>query len=213
MTTLQLILLILAGTIAYLFFKQLFSGDHPKRGVDFEAKMSDDQIGGISRPDKTFSKPEVVPTRMEQLLKMTDEAIEKKDMAEAQKAVQSALIVDENNIEALKRDGYIHIELGEFDKAKESCLKIVSLDNSDDVAHASLANTLHKLNENDKAIEHHKIAIDLDKGYAPHYFNYANTLYDLGKYNESLKQYQLAFELDADLKEAEKMIKELSEKK
>jgi len=59
MTLFQLFLLILAGVIFYLFFKQLFSGEHPKRGVDFEAKLPDEQIGGISRPDKTFSKPKI----------------------------------------------------------------------------------------------------------------------------------------------------------
>ena len=79
MSTFQLLLLIVAGGVFYLFFKQLFSGNHPKRGVDFEAKVADEQIGGINRPDKTFSTPTVQPTRMEQLLAMTDEAVEKED--------------------------------------------------------------------------------------------------------------------------------------
>jgi len=83
MTTFQLLLLIIAGVVFYLFFKQLFSGDHPKRGVDFEAKVADDQIGGINRPDKTFSTPTVQPSRMEQLFNIADEAIEKKDFEEA----------------------------------------------------------------------------------------------------------------------------------
>ncbi len=90
MTTFQLLLLIIAGGVFYLFFKQLFSGNHPKRGVDFEAKVADDQIGGINRPDKTFSTPTVAPTRMEQLLEMADEAVQKNDMDEAKKALQSA---------------------------------------------------------------------------------------------------------------------------
>ena len=87
MTTFQLLLLIIAGGVFYLFFKQLFSGNHPKRGVDFEAKVADEQIGGINRPDKTFSKPTVEPTRMEQLLAMADEAVQKDDMDEALKAL------------------------------------------------------------------------------------------------------------------------------
>ena len=98
MTTFQLLLLIVAGGVFYLFFKQLFSGDHPKRGVDFEANVPDEQIGGINRPDKTFSKPEVQPTRMEQLLQMTDEAVEKNDYEEAKKALGSAHIIDADNI-------------------------------------------------------------------------------------------------------------------
>ncbi|HIC77643.1 MAG TPA: hypothetical protein EYP02_00535, partial [Sulfurovum sp.] len=105
MTTLQLLLLIVAGGIAYLFFKQLFSGNHPKRGVDFEAKVADEQLGGINRPDKTFSKPAVQLSRMEQLLQMADEAVEKEDLEEAKKALGSALIIDENNLDALQKMG------------------------------------------------------------------------------------------------------------
>jgi len=44
MTIFQLLLFILAGGILYLFFKQLFSGNHPKRGIDFEAKVAEERI-------------------------------------------------------------------------------------------------------------------------------------------------------------------------
>jgi len=211
MSIFQLLLLVGAGVVFYLFFKQLFSGSYPKRGVDFEAKLPDKQIGGINRPDKIFSTATVQPTRMEQLLNMADEAVEKGDMLEAKKAVQSALIIDENNIEALRRDGFLHIELEEYEEAKGSYEKILSLDENDDIAQDSLANVLHKLGENDTAVMHHKKAIELDPEYAPHYFNYANTLYDLGQSKEALKKYQKAYELDTSLDEAKKMIMKLSE--
>jgi len=209
MTTFQLLLLIVAGGIFYLFFKQLFSGSYPKRGVDFEAKVPDEQIGGINRPDKTFSRPALKPSRMEELLEMADSAMEKGDMLEARKAVQSALIIDENNIEALRRNGYLQIELEEYDDAKESYEKILSLDESDDLAHDSLANVLHKLGKEKEALLQHKRAIELDPEYAPHYFNYANTLYDLGREEEALENYTKAYELDSSLEEAKKMIEEL----
>jgi len=209
MTTFQLLLLIVAGAVFYLFFKQLFSGSYPKRGVDFEASVADEQIGGISRPDKTFSKPAIQPTRMEELLKMADEAVEKGDMLEARKAVQSALIIDENDIEALRRNGYLQIEFENYEEARESYEKILSLDENDDVAHDSLANVLHKLGEDEKATDHHKRAIELDPEYAPHYFNYANTLYDIGQKAEALENYKKAFALDSSLEEAKKMIDKL----
>jgi tetratricopeptide (TPR) repeat protein len=209
MTTFQLLLLIVAGGIFYLFFKQLFSGSYPKRGVDFEAKIPDEQIGGISRPDKTFSRPAIQPTRMEELLKMADESVEKGDMLEARKAVQSALIIDGNNIEALRRNGYLQIEFENYEEARESYEKILSLDENDDVAHDSLANVLHKLGDNEKAVEHHIRAITIDPEYAPHYFNYANTLYDIGQKVEALENYKKAFALDNSLEEAKKMIDEL----
>ena len=209
MTTFQLLLLIIAGGIFYLFFKQLFSGNHPKRGVDFEAKVADEQIGGINRPDKTFSRPTVSPSRMEELLNMADEAVEKNDMDEAKKALQSARIVDENNIDVLQRSGYVAMQTAAYEEAKEYYEKIISLDASDDMAHVSLANAYHKLGDEAKAEKHHEEAIKLDPEYAPHHFNYANTLYDLGRKDEALRGYKKAYELDNTLDAAREMIEKL----
>jgi tetratricopeptide (TPR) repeat protein len=211
MTTFQLFLLIVAGGVFYLFFKQLFSGSYPKRGVDFEAKLPDERIGGINRPDKTFSKPPREVSRIEQLIEMADEAIGKGDLLEARKAVQSALILNENNIEALRREGYLYLEDREYEEARKVYEKILSLDPSDEIAHDSLANTLHKLGEDESAQRHHQKAIELDPEYAPHYFNYANTLYDLGMKAEALQNYEKAYELDNTIEEAKKMIDELKE--
>ena len=211
MSTFQLFLLILAASVFYLFFKQLFSGSYPKRGVDFEAKNADDQIGGINRPDKTFSRPTVQPTRMEQLLRMTDEAIEKSDFEEAKKALGSALIIDENNVDVLQKMAYVCMENKDYEMAKESYEKLISLDENDDMAHALLANALHKLGDEEGAEKHHEKAIVIDPDYAPHHFNYANTLYDLERKDEALIGYKRAYELDPELEEAQKMIKELSE--
>jgi len=209
MSTFQLLLLILAGGVFYLFFKQLFSGNHPKRGIDFEAKVADDQIGGINRPDKTFSKPAYQPSRLEQLFKMADEAIERKDFDEAEKALGSALIIDENNNDALQKMGYVSMQTKNYNEAKESYTKLIELDANDDMAHALLANVLHKLAEEAEAEKHHEQAIILDPKYAPHHFNYANTLYDLGRKKEALIGYKKAYELDATLSEAKKMIDDL----
>jgi len=212
MTTFQLLLLIIAGGIFYLFFKQLFSGNHPKRGVDFEAKVADDQIGGINRPDKTFSRPSVAPSRIEQLLSMADNAVAKNDLDEAKKALQSALIIDENNIEVLQRSGYVAMQSADYEEAKEYYEKIISLDEKDDMAHVALANAYHKLGDEAKAEKHHEEAIKIDPEYAPHHFNYANTLYDLGRNDEALRGYKKAYELDASLEEAKEMIAKLGSK-
>jgi len=209
MTTFQLLLFLVAAGVFYLFFKQLFSGDHPKRGVDFEAKVADEQIGGISRPDKTFSKEKILPTRMEQLLNMADEAVEKKDFDEAHKALGSALIIDVNNEDALQKMGFVSMQLENYNEAKESYERLISLDESDDMAHALLANVLHKLGDETGAEKHHEKAILIDAKYAPHHFNYANTLYDLGRKKEALIGYTKAYELDNSIQMAKEMIDKL----
>ncbi len=209
MSTFQLFLLILAASVLYLFFKQLFSGSYPKRGVDFEAKTADEQIGGINRPDKTFSKPTIQPTRMEQLLSMADEAIEKKDFEEAKKALGSAEIIDGNNTDVIRKMAYVAIQMEDYHEVKEQYEKLLALDENDDMAHALLANALHKLGEEEGAEKHHEKAIALDPDYAPHHFNYANTLYDLGREKEALAEYKKAYELDDSIEVAKEMIEKL----
>jgi len=211
MTTFQLLLLIVAGGVFYLFFKQLFSGSFPKRGVDFEAKVADEQIGGITRPDKTFSTPTVEPARMEQLLTMADEAVEEKDFEEAKKALGSALIIESNNIDALQKMGFVSMQTEDYIEAKEAYEKLLDLDENDDMAHDLLANALHKLGDESGAEVHHEKAITLDSEYAPHHFNYANTLYDLGRTKEALVGYNKAYALDDTLEAAKEMIDKLGD--
>jgi len=212
MSEFQLILSIIALTVFIIFFKQLFSGNYPKRGVDFEAKLPDENIGGVSRADKIFKKEpskETSYSREEELLNIAKDSIEKGDNIEAKKALQSLLILEPNSTEALRMLGTVNLNMNDYTNAKDNFLKILKLEPQDDLTHNLLANTLHKLGEDEQAIEQHKKAIELDKSYAPYYFNYANTLYDLGKREEALAMYKKALELDNSLEEAKKMISEL----
>jgi len=209
LTLFQLILLIAAGVIFYLFFRQLFSGDYPRRGVDYEAKLPDAQIGGVNRPDKTFSRPGEPKSRLQELLEIADESLEKGDNLEAKKALQSALILDERNPEVLRRLGVVYMNMNDYSDAREVYELLLEIDPDDDLAHSSLANALHKLAEDEAALEHHRRAIALDPDYAPHHYNYAYTLYDLGREVEALAEYRRAYELDPELEEAKKMIAEL----
>lgn len=210
MSTFQFLLLLITAVIFYLFFKQLFSGSFPKRGLDYEANNDNEQIGGITRMEKTFSMPEPKLSRVEQLINMADTAISKENFIEADKALSSALILEPENQEVLFKYGFVLITLERFEEAKETYLELLSLDEHEDQVHVALANVLHKLEENKKAIVHHEKAIELDNKYAPHYFNYANTLYYMNEKEKALDLYKQAFELDGSLESAEKMIKELS---
>ncbi len=209
MSLLQLILLISAGVIFYLFFRQLFSGNYPKRGIDYEAKRADVQIGEINRPDKTFSRAPESKSRLQELLEIADASLEKGDNLEAKKALQSALILDERNIEALRRLGVVYMNMNDYSNARKIYEMLLQIDPRDDLAHSSLANALHKLGEDEEALAHHKEAIAIDPDYAPHHYNYANTLYDLGRKEEALEEYRKAYALDPELHEAKKMIEKL----
>ena len=209
MSIFQLLLFIITIIVFVLFFKQLFSGAFPKRGVDFEANRDGEQIGGI-QIDKNFSSPPPRESRVAQLVSMADKAIESKNFVEADKALSSALILEKDNIELLLKHGFVLINMDRLEEAKEVYIEALEIDSEEDIALVSLANVLHKLGENKLSIEHHKRAIDIDPSYAPHYFNYANTLYYTGDIEGALINYKKALEIDPSLEEAQRMVKELS---
>ena len=210
MSTFQFLLFLVSAIIFYLFFKQLFSNSYPKRGIDFEAKNENEQIGGVSEMNKTFSQPKLRLSRVEQLLVMAEESIEKEDYIEADKALSSALILESDNQELLLRQGYVLIQLERFAEAKELYMELIKLNAVEDMAYVSLANVLHKLGEDEDSIKYHLKAIELDKSYAPHHYNYGNTLYEIGKKEDALKAYNQALKLDPSLEMAKKMVEELS---
>jgi tetratricopeptide (TPR) repeat protein len=210
MSTFQLLLFLISAVVFYLFFKQLFSSSYPKRGVDFEAKKEDEQIGSLTERKKTFSEPQAQVSRITQLIQMADAALEKEDYAEADKALSSANIIEPENQEVLLQHGFVLLMLERLEDAKEVYENLLTLNEQEDMAQGAMANISHKLGDNEMAKKYHLRAIELDESYVPHHFNYANTLFDLGEKEEALKYYKSAFALDTDLEEAQKMIKELS---
>ena len=211
MTIFQLLLFIATVTVAILFFKQLFSGDLPANRVDIEPNRDDDQsvVKEINFDKQIIAGMPRVP-RVQQLIAMANEAIEKQDFTEADKALSSALILEKENIELLLQHGFVLISLNRLEDAKETYLEILSLNEDEDIAHASLGNIYHKLGENELSLHHHRKSIEIDAQYAPQYFNYANTLYDLSEKEQALSYYKKAYELDSSIEEAKRMIKELS---
>jgi tetratricopeptide (TPR) repeat protein len=210
MSTFQLLLFIITIIVFVLFFKQLFSGAFPKRGLDFETNRDNEQIGSRAEVDRSFSTPPPRESRVEQLVSMADRAIKNSDFVEADKALSSALILEKENIELLLKHGFVLINLNRLSEAKETYMDILDIDPNEDMALVSLANVLHKLGDNESSIEYHKRAIEIDSLYAPHYFNYANTLYYTGDREGALLNYKKALKIDSSLEEAQRMVKELS---
>ena len=208
MTQFQLILLLIAVVIFAIFFKQLFSGNYPKRGIDYEPATPNQEPFKTDSTNsaKTINSKE---NRIKQLLDIAKDSLDKGDNIEAKKALESLLILDPNNIEAKKMLGVANLNMNYYPKAKELFLEVLEQNPNDDLVHNLLANTLHKLGEDELAIKHHKKAVEIDNTYGPYYFNWANTLYDMGDFKNALELYKKAYELDSSLEDAKKMIKEL----
>jgi len=210
MTIFQLLLFIATITVAILFFKQLFSGDLPTNRVDIKPNRESQDMAKETTFDRQIVGGMPRVPRVQQLMAVVNEAIEKQDFAEADKAITSALILEKDNIELLLQHGFILISLNRLEDAKETYLEVLKLNEQEDIAHASLANVYHKLEEDELALKHHRKSIEIDDMYAPHYFNYANTLYDLSQKEQALAYYKKAYELDSSIEEAMRMIRELS---
>jgi tetratricopeptide (TPR) repeat protein len=148
-------------------------------------------------------------SRIDELFGIADHAAEQGDWLEVKKAMQSAEILDENNVEVHRRLGIALLQMDDHAGAQKHFEAILAADPEDDLAEASLANALHKLGEDEAAIAHHQRAIELDATYAPHAYNYANTLYDLDRKAEALELYRQALAIDPELTQAQKMIEEL----
>ena len=204
MSLFQLILLLLAIAIFTIFFKQLFSGNYPKRGEDFEAKSSDESLFKSNNQNRENR------SRKDELMDVAIKALDSGDNIEAKKALESLLIIDPNNLDAKRMLAIAYFNMNNYTKTKEICKEILEIDSSDDLTYSLLANAEHKLGEDENALTHHKKAIELDSTYAKHYFNYANTLYDLNRLDEAKENYKIAYNLDNSLKEAKEMLERLN---
>jgi len=209
MNEIQIILALLALTIFVIFFKQLFSGNYPKRGVDYGVKESY-TTSEFNFPKKS-KQDNKAKNRVKELFDIAKESLDKGDNIEAKKALQSLLILEPNNIDALRMLATAYMNMNDYTDAKETLLNLLELDKNDDLAHTLLANSYAKLSEFDNAIKHHEIAIRIDPSYAPYYYNYANTMYNFGDKTKALKLYKKALELDPSLEDAKNMIKELED--
>jgi len=209
MSAFQFFLLLISFMIFYKFFKQLFSQNYPKRGIDFEAKQEDKEIGNFTNINKNFQRPSERLSRLDELNIMADKSIEKGDFNEAKKALDSALIVSKNDNKTMNKLGFVLMKLKYFEDARDIFKKILTQNPQDDIIHSNLATIYKELSNNEKALKHHQLAIELDKDYAPYYFNYANTLYKMGNNSEALENYKKAYKLDNNIKEAEDMINKL----
>jgi tetratricopeptide (TPR) repeat protein len=134
MSLFQIILLLLAGFIFYIFFKKLYSGNYPKRGVDYEAKLPNEQIGSVSNPTKIFSKEKPILTRIDELVFQANEAIGKKDYDEAMKALRSAYIIDNKNTDVICGFGIVYFETGKLEDAKNYFEKALGFDENCEIA-------------------------------------------------------------------------------
>lgn len=134
MSLFQFILAFVAIVILIIFFKQLYSGNYPKRGIDYEAKLPNEQIGGLSDPKKVFTRVKPILSRIDEIILSANESIAKKDYDNALKALRSAYIIDNKNVDVICGFGTVYFETGKFEDAKNYFQKALALDENCKIA-------------------------------------------------------------------------------
>ncbi|WP_456433680.1 tetratricopeptide repeat protein [Nitratifractor sp.] len=162
MSMVQIVLLIAAVGIFYLFFRQLFSGNYPRRGIDYEAKLPDEKIGGVSRPDKTFSRERVPGSRLEEWLQKAERARKEGNLIEAKRALQNALIMDRDNPEILRLLGEIYGGMEDWANAARVYEQWLEKEPDNPHALAALARARARLGEREAARELYRRALAIE---------------------------------------------------
>jgi len=167
MTLFQLILLFIAVALMVIFFRQVLSGNYPKRGIDYEANIPKDKIDTkknetIITNKNLLSDEESRQNRLKQLIDIAKESIEKGDNIEAKKALLSALYYGEDNLEVLKLLAKVYNNMNDFIDAKDTYMKILQMNPNDASIHLEFANVLHRLGEDEEALIEYKKALELN---------------------------------------------------
>ena len=137
MTIFQLLLFIVTVAVFILFFKQLFSGNLPTTKIDIEPNIDDQNVVKKRQLDRQIISGMPQVSRVQQLVAMANNAIEKQDFLEADKALSSALILEKENIGLLLQYAFVLISLKRLEDAEDTYLEILELNINEDMAHAS----------------------------------------------------------------------------
>ena len=100
-------------------------------------------------------------------------------------------------------NGIINISLNNWDKAKVSLNKAISLDPNYVEAYNNLGIVYNNLNDLDEAIKNFSISIKLKNNYSNGYNNLGSAYDDLGKNEEAIENYSKALEFDSKHVEAQ----------
>ena len=126
-------------------------------------------------------------------------------------SAKEALIKSENLIKKdqelpflLNLNGIININLKNWDKAKISLHKAISLDQGYVEAYNNLGIVYNNLDNLDEAIKNFSISIRLKKNYSNGYNNLGSVYDDLGKNEEAIINYSKALEFNSKHVEAQK---------
>ncbi len=197
MSALAIIVLLATSIIAVLFVKEL-----QKKGFSVQSDPK-------NRTNILHEATKNVEDNYARAIVRAQNAYEANRLHDAQMALESALALYPNALEALARYAYILTLQGELESAKSIYLKALALHSDSASLHSAYASLLSAMGEEAKAKEHYVRAIELDPKSATTYFNFGNYLAKLEEYDAAKESYERALLLEKNFTQAKEALEAL----
>ncbi|MFH0913428.1 MAG: tetratricopeptide repeat protein [Candidatus Omnitrophota bacterium] len=133
--------------------------------------------------------------------------LNKGDFDGAVESFNSAISLDEKNLEARMGLGYIYLQTGALDKAIEYFTKAISLNNQNSTAYSGLGHSYLRKGDLDKAIEYFTKAISLDE---KNPYAYVGLIRAYSSYNDEYYKSEISMILEKLEKIDQSLSKQLS---
>lgn len=210
MDIVQIIMLVTAGAVVYMIYKQIDSGSFQQ--------IHKDKQNNTPQAQETSNQPEQKPKmqyfdaskedRINDLLHKTDELVSAQNFEEAKKSIEAALILQENS-DNYMRQGFILKNLNEFEGALEAFDKVLELEPQNDMAYIFKGELYNALNDCKNSKEAFEAALKIDNEYDKTHIEYAKMLIKCEN-NELAKEHlETASQLDANNEEVKALVEKL----
>ena len=125
-----------------------------------------------------------------------------KQMADAEKSYQQAILCNPEHIEAHSNLGVVLLEQGQAEKALECCRRAIEMNPAFSAAYYNCANALASVNRPEEAISNYQIATQLKPDYAEAYNNCGSVQLKMGLLELGMQSFDVAIKIKADYAEA-----------
>jgi len=213
MDIVQIIMLVTAGGVAYMIYKQIDSGSFQQIHKDAARNQTQD-IEMETKPAHTTNQIDdnYKLRRVEELLEKTDEFVSAGNFSEAKKSIEAALILQENS-DNYMRQGFILKNLNEYAAAIESFRQVIKDEPNNDLAHLYLAEIYTTQKEFDKARNSFETALKIDNKFDKTHLEYAKMLLATDENEKAKEHLAIVLEIDAQNEEALELMRQIDKGK
>jgi|GEM_PF-3430424 len=213
MDIVQIIMLVTAGGVAYMIYKQISSGSFQqiRKDTAYNQKQNT-MVDRKTVPNANQMDDSYKLKRVEELLEKTDQFVSAGNFSEAKKSIEAALILQENS-DNYMRQGFILKNLNEYEAAIESLKQVIKDEPNNDLAHLYLAEIYTAQKEFDKARDSFETALKIDSEFDKTHLEYAKMLIATNE-NEKVKEHLAkAIEINPQNEEALELMRQIDEGK